>query len=108
LRVEDFPAPVDLIVCDVSFISVTLVLPPAQALLREGAQMVILIKPQFEAGREQVGKGGIVRDPSVHREVCTRIESFVQEKLGFANTRIIDSPILGAEGNQEFLLHARH
>lgn len=103
-----FPAPVDLLVCDVSFISVTLVLPPAQALLREGAQMVILIKPQFEAGREQVGKGGIVRDPSVHREVCTRIERFVQERLGFANTRIVDSPILGAEGNQEFLLHARH
>lgn len=108
LDASHFPAPVDLLVCDVSFISVTLVLPPAQALLREGAQMVILIKPQFEAGREQVGKGGIVRDPMVHREVCTRIETFVQERLGFANTRIIDSPILGAEGNQEFLLHARH
>jgi 23S rRNA (cytidine1920-2'-O)/16S rRNA (cytidine1409-2'-O)-methyltransferase len=108
LDASHFPAPVDLLVCDVSFISVTLVLPPAQALLREGAQMVILIKPQFEAGREQVGKGGIVRDPMVHREVCTRIERFVQERLGFAHTRIIDSPILGAEGNQEFLLHARH
>jgi 23S rRNA (cytidine1920-2'-O)/16S rRNA (cytidine1409-2'-O)-methyltransferase len=108
LEASHFPAPVDLVVCDVSFISVTLVLPPALALLREGAQMVILIKPQFEAGREQVGKGGIVRDPMVHREVCTRIERFVQERLGFANTRIIDSPILGAEGNQEFLLHARH
>jgi 23S rRNA (cytidine1920-2'-O)/16S rRNA (cytidine1409-2'-O)-methyltransferase len=108
LEASHFPAPVDLLVCDVSFISVTLVLPPAQALLREGAQMVILIKPQFEAGREQVGKGGIVRDASVHHEVCTRIETFVQARLGFANTRIIDSPILGAEGNQEFLLHARH
>jgi len=63
LDVSHFPAPVDLLVCDVSFISVTLVLPPAQALLREGAQMVILIKPQFEAGREQVGKGGIVPAP---------------------------------------------
>jgi 23S rRNA (cytidine1920-2'-O)/16S rRNA (cytidine1409-2'-O)-methyltransferase len=73
-------------------------------LLREHARMVILIKPQFEAGREQVGKGGIVRDPRVHEQVCRRIESFVQE-LGF-HTSIIDSPILGAEGNREFLLYA--
>ena len=61
----------------------------------------IEIKPQFEAGREQVGKDGIVRDPLVHRELRTRIETFVQVKLGFANTRIIDSPM-------EFPLHARH
>ena len=108
LKGADFPGLVGLLVCDVSFISVMLVLPPAQALLQDDAQMVILIKPQFEASREQVGKGGIVRDPLVHREVCTRIETFVQAKLGFAHTRIIDSPILGAEGNQEFLLHARH
>ena len=108
LNVGDFGGPAALLVCDVSFISVTLVLPAALAMLQEDAQMVILIKPQFEAAREQVGKGGIVRDPLVHREVCTRIETFVQVKLGFANTRIIDSPILGAEGNQEFLLHARH
>src|SRR5204863_1914999 len=108
LQPSDFPAPIDLIVCDVSFISVTLVLPPAMSLLHESSQMVILIKPQFEAGREQVGKGGIVRDPEVHRDVCARIERFVQETLGFQQTAIIDSPILGAEGNQEFLLHARH
>ena len=103
----DFPSRIDLLVCDVSFISVTLVLPPARALLHEASEMVILIKPQFEAGRAQVGKGGIVRDPEVHRDVCARIERFVQETLAFANTSIIPSPILGAEGNQEFLLHAR-
>lgn len=98
------PEPIDFLVCDVSFISVTLALPPAISLLREHARMVILIKPQFEAGREQVGKGGIVRDVQVHEQVCRRIESFVQD-LKF-QTSIIDSPILGAEGNREFLLYA--
>ena len=98
------PEPIDFLVCDVSFISVTLALPPAIGLLREHAGMVILIKPQFEAEREQVGKGGIVRDEQVHHQVCRRIESFVQE-LSF-QTSIIDSPILGAEGNREFLLYA--
>ena len=98
------PEPIDLLVCDVSFISVTLVLPPAIPLLRERAHMVILIKPQFEAGRDQVGKGGIIRDKQVHQQVCQRIESFVQQ-LGY-QTSIIDSPILGAEGNREFLLYA--
>ncbi|HEY3738849.1 MAG TPA: TlyA family RNA methyltransferase [Bryobacteraceae bacterium] len=104
LESAQVPEPIDLLVCDVSFISVTLVLPPAILLLREHASMVILIKPQFEAGRQQVGKGGIVRDRGVHEQVCRRIESFVQE-LGF-QTSIIDSPILGAEGNREFLLYA--
>ncbi len=108
LNPADFPSRIDLLVCDVSFISVTLVLPPARALLHEASEMVILIKPQFEAGRAQVGKGGIVRDPEVHREVCLRIERFVQDTLGFQHTAITDSPILGAEGNQEFLLYARH
>ena len=98
------PEPIDLLVCDVSFISATLALPPAISLLREHARMVILIKPQFEAEREQVGKGGIVRDSQVHEQVCRRIESFVQD-LKF-QTSIIDSPILGAEGNREFLLYA--
>ena len=97
------PDPIDLLVCDVSFISVTLVLPPALPLLQPHARMVILIKPQFEAGREQVGTGGIVRDPQVHQQVCRRIESFVKE-LGL-QTSIIASPILGAEGNREFLLY---
>jgi 23S rRNA (cytidine1920-2'-O)/16S rRNA (cytidine1409-2'-O)-methyltransferase len=97
---------VDLIVCDVSFISVTLILPAAVPLLRPEGQLVILIKPQFEAGRGQVGKGGIVRDPAVHRAACGRVRQAV-EQFGFI-TEIMDSPILGAEGNQEFLLYAHH
>jgi 23S rRNA (cytidine1920-2'-O)/16S rRNA (cytidine1409-2'-O)-methyltransferase len=94
-----------LITCDVSFISVTLILPAAVPLLRSGGQMVILVKPQFEVGKGQVGKGGIVRDPALHRAACERIESAVRE-FGF-ETELMDSPILGAEGNKEFLLHAR-
>jgi 23S rRNA (cytidine1920-2'-O)/16S rRNA (cytidine1409-2'-O)-methyltransferase len=97
---------VDLIVCDVSFISVTLILPAAVPLLRPDGSMVILVKPQFEAGRGQVGKGGIVRDPAVHQAVCDRVRLAV-EQLGFT-TEIMDSPILGAEGNKEFLLYAHH
>jgi 23S rRNA (cytidine1920-2'-O)/16S rRNA (cytidine1409-2'-O)-methyltransferase len=106
LRFEDIGARVDLAVCDVSFISVTLILPAAVPLLRPGGQMVILIKPQFEAGRGQVGKGGIVRDPELHRAACDRVERAVRE-FGF-ETGIIESPILGAEGNKEFLLYAHH
>jgi 23S rRNA (cytidine1920-2'-O)/16S rRNA (cytidine1409-2'-O)-methyltransferase len=94
-----------LITCDVSFISVTLILPAAVPLLSNGGRMVILIKPQFEVGRGQVGKGGIVRDPDLHRAACDRIEHAVRE-FGF-ETSLTDSPILGAEGNKEFLLHAR-
>jgi 23S rRNA (cytidine1920-2'-O)/16S rRNA (cytidine1409-2'-O)-methyltransferase len=95
-----------LIVCDVSFISVTLILPALVHLLQPGGQMVILIKPQFEVGKGQVGKGGIVRDPEMHRAACQRVERAVRE-LGF-EAEIIASPVLGAEGNKEFLLHAHH
>ena len=106
LRFQNIGERVDLIVCDVSFISVTLILPAAVPLLKETprGEMVILVKPQFEAGKGQVGKGGIVRDPEVHRAACERVESAVRE-FGF-ETRIIESPILGAEGNKEFLLYA--
>lgn len=95
---------VDIAVCDVSFISVTLILPVLPALLRSPGAMVILIKPQFEVGRDQVGRGGIVRDPALHAEVCRRIEAFVKG-LGF-RAALMESPILGAEGNREFLLYA--
>jgi 23S rRNA (cytidine1920-2'-O)/16S rRNA (cytidine1409-2'-O)-methyltransferase len=95
-----------LITMDVSFISVTLVLPAAVALLQPGGRMVILIKPQFEVGKGKVGKGGIVREPELHRAACDRVAGAAQE-MGFA-TSMIDSPILGAEGNKEFLLYARH
>jgi 23S rRNA (cytidine1920-2'-O)/16S rRNA (cytidine1409-2'-O)-methyltransferase len=106
LRFEDIGEMAALIVCDVSFISVTLILPALVRLLQDGGQMVILIKPQFEVGKGQVGKGGIVRDPALHRAACERVEAAVKE-VGF-KTSVIESPILGAEGNKEFLLHARH
>jgi 23S rRNA (cytidine1920-2'-O)/16S rRNA (cytidine1409-2'-O)-methyltransferase len=98
--------PVDFLTCDVSFISVTLILPAVVSLLQPGGQMVILIKPQFEVGKGQVGKGGIVREPELHRAACERVEQAVRE-TGF-ETAIIESPIAGAEGNKEFLLYAHH
>jgi 23S rRNA (cytidine1920-2'-O)/16S rRNA (cytidine1409-2'-O)-methyltransferase len=103
LNPEDIPEPVDLLVCDVSFISVTITLPPLVRLLRPEAEMVILVKPQFEVGRAQVGKGGIVRDPALHRAAVERVQTAVS-KLGFT-TEVIESPITGAEGNKEFLLY---
>jgi 23S rRNA (cytidine1920-2'-O)/16S rRNA (cytidine1409-2'-O)-methyltransferase len=106
LKPEHIGEPVDLLTCDVSFISVTLILPAAVPLLRPGGQMVILIKPQFEVGKGQVGKGGIVRDPQLHQAACERVSGAVRE-FGF-QTAIMDSPILGAEGNKEFLLYAHH
>ncbi len=106
LRFEDIGELVDLATFDVSFISVTLILPAVAPILRPEGCMVILVKPQFEVGKGQVGKGGIVRSPELHREACIRVESAVK-RLGF-ETSIMKSPITGAEGNQEFLLYARH
>ena len=106
LRFEQIGEQAAIVVCDVSFISVTLILPALIPLLQNGGQMVILIKPQFEVGKGQVGKGGIVRDPELHRAACERVDNAVRE-LGF-QTSVMESPILGAEGNKEFLLHARH
>ena len=106
LRPADIGEPVALITCDVSFISVTLILPAAVPLLRPGGQLVILIKPQFEVGKGQVGKGGIVREPELHRAACQRVERAVRE-LSF-QTELIESPIAGTEGNKEFLLYAHH
>lgn len=104
LTPADVAEPADLIVCDVSFISVTMILPTLPPLLRSPGALVILIKPQFEVGRDQVGKGGIVRDPALHEQACRRVQAAARE-LGF-RTEVIDSPILGAEGNREFLLYA--
>jgi 23S rRNA (cytidine1920-2'-O)/16S rRNA (cytidine1409-2'-O)-methyltransferase len=106
LKFDDIGELVDLVTCDVSFISVTLILPAAVPLLRNGGQLVILIKPQFEVGKGQVGKGGIVREPELHHAACERVELVVRE-FGFTSS-IMESPILGAEGNKEFLLYARH
>ncbi len=104
LRPEDFPERFDLAVCDASFISATMLIPAIARLLAPRGEMVILVKPQFEAGRGEVGKGGIVRDPEIHRAACDRVQACC-EALGFG-AGIVDSPILGAEGNREFLLHA--
>jgi 23S rRNA (cytidine1920-2'-O)/16S rRNA (cytidine1409-2'-O)-methyltransferase len=106
LRFDDIGERIDLAVCDVSFISVTLILPALTPLLQPDAEMVILIKPQFEVGRDQIGKGGIVRDPALHSSACERVENVVRQ-MNY-KTDIIESPILGAEGNKEFLLYARH
>jgi len=106
LKPEDFQERFDLAVCDASFISTTLLVPAIVPLLAPTGEMVILVKPQFESQREQVGKGGIVRDPEVHRAACERVKNAVAS-LGF-HSDIIESPILGAEGNREFLLYARH
>jgi len=106
LKPQDIGEPVDLLTIDVSFISVTLILPAAVPLLQPHGQMVILIKPQFEAGKGLIGKGGIVRDPEVHQSVCEKVTRAVRE-FGFQTT-LTESPILGAEGNREFLLYGHH
>lgn len=106
LQPTDTPEPAALAVADVSFISVTIILPALPPLLCEDGELVILVKPQFEVGREQVGKGGIVREPELHQQAIDRVAS-AAHALGY-RTDIIDSPILGAEGNKEFLLYARH
>jgi 23S rRNA (cytidine1920-2'-O)/16S rRNA (cytidine1409-2'-O)-methyltransferase len=106
LTPADVPEPVDLAVCDVSFISITMILPVLPSLLTPVGEIVILVKPQFEVERSQVGKGGIVRDPLLHQAACLRVEHAVAA-LGYQSS-IIPSPLPGAEGNQEFLLHARH
>jgi 23S rRNA (cytidine1920-2'-O)/16S rRNA (cytidine1409-2'-O)-methyltransferase len=102
---------VDFIAVDVSFISATLLLPsvisaafPDSAGERQGRQIVILVKPQFEAGREHVGKGGIVRDEEAQRHAVEKVRTALR-KLGISQTDVIESPILGAEGNREFLLY---
>jgi 23S rRNA (cytidine1920-2'-O)/16S rRNA (cytidine1409-2'-O)-methyltransferase len=95
----------ELIACDVSFISVTLLIPALAPLLTEEGIWIILVKPQFEAGRDLVGKGGIVRDASVQQAACERVACALQERRFV--TRYIESPITGAEGNREFLMEAR-
>ena len=104
LTVADFPQKFDLVVCDASFISLTLLIPAVAPLLGASGMMILLVKPQFEVERGQVGKRGIVREPALHQAACDRVRAAV-EGHGF-RTDIIESPILGAEGNREFLLYA--
>ncbi len=99
------PESVDVVVCDASFISLPKVLEAPLKLAKTGAKLVALVKPQFEAGREEVGKGGVVRDPLVHERVCAQAKDWV-ESQGWTVLGIIESPITGPEGNVEFLLGA--
>ncbi len=103
---EDIPEQLDFASADVSFISLTKILIPARNLLRCGGEMVCLVKPQFEAGREKVGKNGVVRDPQVHREVAARIVDYAG-LIGFSVLDLDFSPIRGPEGNIEYLLYLR-
>ena len=98
------PEPVDLIVCDASFIGLRTALPTALALAAPGAHLAALIKPQFEVGKGRVGKGGIVRDPALHDEVRATISAWLGEQPGWTVLGTTDSPIEGAEGNKEFLI----
>jgi 23S rRNA (cytidine1920-2'-O)/16S rRNA (cytidine1409-2'-O)-methyltransferase len=101
------PEPVDLITCDASFIGLATVLPAALSLAAAQAQLLALIKPQFEAGPEDVGKGGVVRDPAVQEAVCRRIADWIAGRPGWCVAGIAESPIKGPAGNREFLLYAR-
>jgi 23S rRNA (cytidine1920-2'-O)/16S rRNA (cytidine1409-2'-O)-methyltransferase len=104
---EHVPEPVDLVVCDVSFISLELALPPALALAAVGAALIALIKPQFEVGKAQVGKGGVVRDPALHAAVCERIARWLADQQHWQVLGMTESPITGPKGNREFLIAAR-
>ncbi len=104
LQPADVPEPVSLAVFDVSFISLTLVLPPVMAVLEpERGAVICLIKPQFELRREDIGKGGIVRDPALHERAVERIRGFIAERPGFNWRGCVPSPIKGTDGNTEFL-----
>lgn len=103
LDIVSFPEKVDFISIDVSFISLHLILPVAASLLREDGQIVCLVKPQFEAGREQVGKGGIVRDKKIHREVILKVIKYAEEFKLYPHG-LTFSPVTGAKGNIEYLL----
>ena len=104
---EQIPDPIDLAVMDVSFISIRLVLPAVKQLLKPGADYICLIKPQFEAGREEVGKKGVVRDEGVHKRVVQEILEFA-ESIGFSVQGLDFSPIKGPEGNIEYICHLKN
>ncbi len=107
LTAAQVPEPVDLLVCDASFISLEKILPAPMALAAPEAVLVALIKPQFEVGRGRVGKGGVVRDPALHAEVCARIRSWLEEEMGWSVAGLLESPVTGPKGNREFLICAR-
>ncbi|WP_203310835.1 TlyA family RNA methyltransferase [Sphingomonas beigongshangi] len=100
------PEPIDLVVCDASFIGLAKVLERPLSFVRDGGRLLALIKPQFEAGREEVGKGGVVRDPAVHARVCAAVTDWLSG-AGWSVDGVVPSPITGPEGNVEFLVAAR-
>jgi len=106
LTPEDVPGPFDLVTIDVAFISLKLIFPVVPALLAPGADVIALVKPQFEAGRHEVGKGGLVTDPAVHHAVIEQ-SKLDAEAVGLRTVAMTPSPITGATGNREFLLHLR-
>lgn len=103
---DDIPADVALIVCDVSFISLKLALPPLLSLVASGTELIALIKPQFEVGREGLGKGGVVRDQALLQQVCDDVSGFIAGQ-GWQVLGLMPSPFEGGDGNREFLLSAR-
>jgi 23S rRNA (cytidine1920-2'-O)/16S rRNA (cytidine1409-2'-O)-methyltransferase len=107
LTADQLPGPPELIVCDASFIGLRTVLAAALGLAAPGARLVALIKPQFEAGPEAVGKGGVVRDPAVHEAVCAAVRTWLETTMGWTVEGIVPSPITGPKGNREFLIGAR-
>jgi 23S rRNA (cytidine1920-2'-O)/16S rRNA (cytidine1409-2'-O)-methyltransferase len=107
LTVAPVPDPIDLLVCDASFIGLDVILPAPLALAAPGAELIALIKPQFEVGKGQVGKGGVVRDPALHQAVCARIEAWLGALPDWTVLGLKESPITGPQGNKEFLIAAR-
>ncbi len=107
LSETEIAEPVDIVTCDASFIGLATVLPAGLALAKTPALLVALVKPQFEAGPRAVGKGGVVRDPEIHRAVCDDASDWVNTQSGWSVVGITDSPITGPAGNREFLLCAR-
>ena len=106
LTADHIPEPIDIIVCDASFISLAKVLERPLGFARPGAHLVALIKPQFEAGREEVGKGGVVRDPAIHARVCQEVHDWLTSN-GWSVLGVTASPITGPQGNVEFLICAQ-
>lgn len=107
LTAELIPEAIDLLVCDASFIGLEKVLPAGLDLVRPGGLLVALIKPQFQVGKGEVGKGGVVRDPALHERVCEEVRSWLTGVMGWAVEGITESPITGPQGNVEFLICAR-
>jgi len=108
LTKEHVPEAIDVVVCDASFIGLRTILPAGLRLAASGAVLVALIKPQFEAGKDRVGKGGVVRDEAVHQEVCETIQGWLTALKEWTVVGLTESPVRGPAGNKEFLIVARH